>query len=100
MDELSIKVTISNRVYPLKIARVEEERVRKAAKLVNDRIKEYEQQFAGSDKFDHVAMCALQMATELVNLTDQSAADKEAIGNTIAEIDSKLSGYLQNSAVH
>jgi cell division protein ZapA (FtsZ GTPase activity inhibitor) len=101
MDELSIKVTISNRVYPLKINRQEEERVRKAAKLVNDRIKEYEQQFAGSDKYDHIAMCALQMATELVNLTDQSTTEQGAVSETIADIESRLSDYLlQSSNVH
>jgi cell division protein ZapA (FtsZ GTPase activity inhibitor) len=100
MDELSIKVTISNRVYPLKIKRDDEERVRKAAKLVNDRIKEYEQQFAASDKFDHIAMCALQLANEWVNITEQMPLEKEALRTEIDAIDSRISDYLSNNNVH
>jgi cell division protein ZapA (FtsZ GTPase activity inhibitor) len=100
MDELSIKVSIANRVYPLKIRRNDEERVRKAAKMVNDRIKEFETQFAGNDKFDFVAMCALQFANELVELQDNTARDNQEVHSEVGEIDNRLNEYFSRYSVH
>ena len=40
-NEISIKVTIGDRQYPLKIDAAEEESVRKAAKLINEKSKFY-----------------------------------------------------------
>jgi cell division protein ZapA len=100
MEELSIKVTIANRIYPLKIKRSDEERVRRAAKLVNDRIKEYEQQYAVSDKFDLIAMCAMQFATELVNATEDLPAERNALSAELSTIDTRLSDFLKTVNVH
>jgi cell division protein ZapA (FtsZ GTPase activity inhibitor) len=64
MSELSIKVTIANRVYPLSVAHEEEEEVRKAAAYINDRIKALESSFAVKDKLDLIAMLALELTME------------------------------------
>ncbi|MFM6977066.1 MAG: cell division protein ZapA, partial [Sphingobacteriaceae bacterium] len=50
MGEISIKINIADRVYPLKINQEEEEVIRRAAKLINDRIKEYQDSYAVRDK--------------------------------------------------
>ena len=96
MEEVSIKVSIANRVYPLKIKKSEEDRVLKAAELLNDRIKEYEQQYAVTDKFDLVAMCAMQFATEFVNLTEGLSSERQSVKTSISEIDSRLTEYLKS----
>lgn len=95
MEEISIKVTIGNRVYPLKIKKDDQERVLKSAQLVNDRIKEYEKQFGGSDKYDHIAMCAMQFATELVNLNEDLPVERENVRKAITDIDSRISQFLK-----
>src|SRR5690606_5439626 len=41
MGEISIKINIADRIYPLRITTEEEEIVRRAAKLINDRMKEF-----------------------------------------------------------
>ena len=64
MSELSIKVNIANRVYPLQVQREEEEEVRKAATYINQRLKELESSFAVKDKLDLLAMLALEMTIE------------------------------------
>jgi cell division protein ZapA len=64
MEELSIKVSIANREYPLKINISEEDAVRRAADIVNARIKTLLDNYAVRDKQDLLAMCALQFATE------------------------------------
>ena len=61
MGEISIKINIADRVYPLKINSEDEENVRKAAKLVNDRLKEFQENYAVRDKQDLLSMCVLQI---------------------------------------
>lgn len=63
MSELSIKINIANRVYPLTVKTEEEEGIRKTAKMINDRIRQYEQDYAVKDKQDLLAMCALEYGT-------------------------------------
>ena len=63
MGEISIKINIADRVYPLKVNMEEEELIRRAAKLINDRIKEYQDNYAVRDKQDLLSMCVLHYAT-------------------------------------
>ena len=63
---LSVKVSIANRSYPLRVSKEEEEKVVKAAQSINQRMKEFEENFAVKDKQDLLAMCALQFASELM----------------------------------
>lgn len=65
MSELnSVKVSISNRSYPLRVSKEEEEKVVQAAQAINKRLREFEDNYAVKDKQDLLAMCALQFATE------------------------------------
>ncbi len=67
-DELiNINVLIFDRVYPLKIHRNEEEKVRQAAKNINDKVIEYQKLYAGRDKQDFLAMIALTLAVDSQN---------------------------------
>ena len=61
---LSVKVSIANRTYPLRITKDEEEKVTLAAHSVNKCIKEFEDGYAVKDKQDLLAMCSLQFASE------------------------------------
>ncbi len=80
MSELSIKINIANRVYPLTVKMEEEEGIRKTAKMINERIKEYESSYAVKDKQDLLAMCALEYGT----------SNELAVGQ-FTEVDSLLS---------
>ena len=71
MSELSIKINIANRVYPLTVKMEEEEGIRKTARMINDRIREYEQDYAVKDKQDLLAMCALEYGTSNDNALKQ-----------------------------
>jgi hypothetical protein len=64
-EQISIKVSIADRLYPLRIKAAEEEKVRKAVKLINDKEKNYRDQFAMKDKQDALAMTSLELATAL-----------------------------------
>ncbi len=63
-EQLKIKISIADRVYPLTIKPNQEEGLRKAAKSIEHLIKQFEKSYAVRDKQDVLAMCALQFATK------------------------------------
>ncbi|GAJ21014.1 unnamed protein product, partial [marine sediment metagenome] len=61
MDEkLSIRVNVADRYYPLKIDRRDEEKIRRAAKMINEKVLKYKQKYSDKDVQDFLAMAALQ----------------------------------------
>ncbi|CAI8355800.1 MAG: Uncharacterised protein [Polaribacter sp. SA4-10] len=81
MGKLKINVVIAGRTYPLSVNNTqEEEGMRKAAIAINTLIKNYEQNYAVSDKQDVLAMCALQFASKLeISQLEESTTDTEVL---------------------
>ena len=92
MSELSIKVNIANRVYPLSVQMEEEEEVRKAAAYINERLKVLEAGFAVKDKLDLLAMLALELTLEKGHGAEELAMSQtqEKIQLLIDRIDTAL----------
>jgi len=82
MDELSIKIRIADRDYPMKVKKHEEERVRAAGKVINEKLKSYREQFGLDDKQDLLAMTAFDCLVEKMaaeesdHAIDQTVVDK------------------------
>ena len=76
MSELSIKVSIGGRTYPLTIKRSEEEKIRKAASEIDKNLKELKNNYAVVDTQDLLAMTELQYATESVNANSSVEFDR------------------------
>lgn len=91
MAEIALKVLIAGRVYPITVKQEEEERVVEAAKRINDKIKEFEQNYSVRDKQDLLAMCALNLLA-----TDQNT-DKNSLGleQELQQLNSFVLDYLQ-----
>ena len=88
MSDLSIKVNIAGRIYPLTIKRNEEHAVRRAAKEIETNIKNLQDNYAVKDKQDLLAMTALQISTELSLKAEQ--ANNETVDNELLSIQSFL----------
>lgn len=58
-----INILIADRSYRIRIEPKDEEAVRKAIKLINDKLIEFKTQFAGKDMQDYVAMVLAWFAT-------------------------------------
>ena len=97
MGEISIKVTIAGRVYPLTVKNEEEEGVRKATKLINERVKEYEDNFAVRDKQDLLAMIALQLASQNITLESKATLEEEGLGGRLIAMEVFVSDYLKKA---
>ncbi len=67
-DKLTIRVNINERFYPLKIEAKDEEKIRKAAKNINDMVGKYREVFKDKDGQDFLAMVALQLGTKVIDL--------------------------------
>lgn len=85
--EISIKVNIADRIYPLTIKTEEEESIRKAAKLINEQIRENQLNYEVKDKQDLLSMCALQFATEVLGFRNKNVKDQDVILSKINAID-------------
>jgi cell division protein ZapA len=64
MEELSIKIRIADRDYPMTVKREDEERVRMASRLINEKLRSYREQFGIDDKQDLLAMVAFDSLVE------------------------------------
>lgn len=94
MGEISIKINIADRVYPLKINTEEEEIVRRAAKMINDRVKEFQENYAVKDKQDLLAMCVLHYATSNIKAEKKVSTTDTDIADRVYELDILLDNFF------
>ncbi|OFX25002.1 MAG: cell division protein ZapA [Bacteroidetes bacterium GWA2_31_9] len=92
-NKLSINLNIIDRYYPLRIEVKEEEKIRKAAKLINDKVLQYKQKYTDKDTQDFLAMAALQYVSKVLEL--EGKQDSKPIINELQEIEKELEDYLQ-----
>lgn len=84
MQELiPINVLIADRTYRVKINSGDEEAVRGALKVINDKIFEYKTQFAGKDMQDYIAMVILWYATQAGESGAAGSLSRETAGSLL-----------------
>ncbi|WP_320052541.1 cell division protein ZapA [uncultured Acetobacteroides sp.] len=91
-DKLSIRVNVADRFYPLKIDRLDEEKIRKAAKMINERLAQYQQRYADKDTQDLLAMAALQFVIRM--LDSESKFENSPIMGELDELNREIDVYL------
>ena len=92
-DKLSIKVNVADRYYPLKIDRKDEEKIRNAARMINEKVLQYRQKYADKDTQDFLAMAALQFVTKIIE-NDQKY-DFSTLEENVKELNEELEEYLK-----
>ncbi|SRR6056297_3193716 len=92
-EKLSIKLNLADRYYPLKIDSNDEEKIRKAAKLINEKILQYKQKYADKDNQDFLAMAALQFVLKYLEKEEE---DQEAIVmDDLKDLEQEMDEYLK-----
>ncbi len=77
-DNIKIKLSIGDRLYPLTIQRSQEFYFREASKIIEKTIKNLEENYSVRDNQDLLAMCGIQFAAKnLQNKSKLSDSDKE-----------------------
>jgi cell division protein ZapA len=91
MEEFAISVNIAGRAYRLYVEAKDEENVRKAAVVINNKVDEFAGNYAYKDKQDLLAMTALMHTSELLKAKVQSESMSETVFDKLKEIDNILS---------
>ncbi|MBN1990161.1 MAG: cell division protein ZapA [Bacteroidales bacterium] len=96
-EKLSIRVNVADRFYPLKIDRSDEEKIRKAAKLINEKVLQYKQRYSDKDLQDFLAMAALQFVIKL--LESENRFEVAPVLDEVTDLDEWLDDYLTKSGI-
>ncbi len=95
MADLSIKIRIADREYPIRTAMSGEERLRKAGKEINDMIRTLRTQFGGlEDKQDLLAMVAIECMVEKIRSEEDKTGVTSVISEKIERLDSLITSAL------
>ncbi|MFO7828278.1 MAG: cell division protein ZapA [Bacteroidales bacterium] len=92
-DKLSIRVNVADRYYPLKIDRNDEEKIRKAAKMINEKVLQYKQRYSDKDVQDFLAMAALQYVIQVIE--GDNSIEASPFLEEIKDLDNQLEDFLK-----
>jgi len=94
MSKIDITLKLGQRTYPLTINREEEEQIRKAAKAINQSVKELQDNYGIKDTADLFAMVALDFATRFMDNIQNTTEDDELI-DKIRSFEQTLEEYAR-----
>jgi cell division protein ZapA len=92
-DKLSIRINVADRYYPLKVERENEEKIRKAARMINEKVLQYKQRYTDKDVQDFLAMAALQYVIKLTE--EEEKIENDYIPDTLKELIQKIDSVLE-----
>jgi cell division protein ZapA len=91
MDELAITVKIADRPYRMTVKAEEEEVIRKAARLINEKITEYANTYAFNDNQDLLSMVSLWYATSSLKVQAEKQTGNEDVMDGLKALEKLLS---------
>jgi len=96
MGELSIKIKIADKEYPMRVNASEEEVIRSAAKLVNDKLQLFKDQYRISDKQDLLAMVAFDSMINQLRSSDVDAGFDNTVSGKVNYLETLISSALED----
>ena len=84
MEKLNIKISLANRLYPMKVDLSEEQVIRLSVSKIEKILNNLKEKYSVKDTQDLLAMCALQLCVKLEKIeSGKSGYDKKNIQNLI-----------------
>lgn len=90
MSGVSIKVEIAGGIYTLKISNEDEESVKQAVELINQKISEFERNYGVNDKKDILAMVTLQLVSQLNKEKNQAEKELSTLKTVLKDVEQML----------
>jgi len=84
-EMIPVNITIADRTYRVRIAPKDEEAVRKTAALINQKMVEFKNLYAGKDMQDYISMVLLWFTTEQQS-NGQNLYELESLQNQIENL--------------
>ena len=94
-EQTHVKLTIADRQYPITVKPEEEKAVRAAAKLLNDKIGEFQRQYQAKDKQDYLAMSALMNLVDQMKETQPNQHEIELLGEKLDKVNAMVGEVLK-----
>lgn len=91
MDTVSVIVQIGGKEYPMKVNSADEEKVRKAATLLNEQMTKYKSTFSIVEKQDLLAIVAFDAVFERLSMEEQRMGMLQGIASEIDALTNQLS---------
>jgi cell division protein ZapA len=96
MGEVSIKIKIAEREYPMRVEASEESVIRASAKMVDEKLKTYKEQFGINDKQDLLAMVAFDCMIQQMRADDIDAGLDSKVSDKVTALDLIIGGALND----
>ena len=92
MSELSIKIRVADREYPMRVSVAEEERLRLAGRALADKLREFRENYGIQDKQDLLAMIALSILADQQKVSQEKDGTDAALSERLERLDTLLAG--------
>lgn len=96
MSEISIKVEIAGSVFPLKVSADDEQNIKEAVDLINNKIAEFEKNYAIKDKKDVLGMVMLQLVAQLYKQANMAEKELSHLKELFKDVEMMLKEHQQN----
>ena len=93
-EEIKINITVAERNYRLTVDKADEEKVRRAADMINERVKEFKRVYTDKDYLSLVSMACIQFATSVAKYEGDSAFKDQYLDKQLDVIDDLLTENL------
>src|SRR5690349_10223176 len=96
MSEVNIKVEVAGTVYPLRVNAEDESNIKEAVDLINNKIAEFERNYAIKDKRDVLGMVMLQLVSQLYKQASTAERELSHLKQLFTEVEEMLKTHQQN----
>lgn len=96
MSEINIKVEVAGSIIPLKVNTDDEQNIKEAVELINNKIAEFEKNYAIKDKKDVLSMVMLQLVAQLYNQANTAEKELSHLKQLFADVEVMLKEHFQN----
>lgn len=96
MSDVNIKVEVAGSIFPLKVNAEDQDNIKEAVKLINNKIAEFEKNYAIRDKKDVLAMVMLQLVSQLYKQANSAERELSHLKQLFADVEIMLKEHLEN----
>ena len=96
MSEINIKVEVAGSIFPLKVNAEDEQNIKEAVELINNKIAELEKSYAVKDKKEVLSMVLLQLVSQLYKQAHTAEKELSHLKHLFADVEEMLKLHIQN----
>ncbi len=96
MSETNIKVEVAGSIFPLRVNAEDEENIKEAVELINNKIAEFEKTYAIRDKKEVLSMVLLQLVSQLYKQANTAERELSHLKQLFAEVEVMLKDHTRS----